>query len=368
MKPAFKAEQVGSFLRPQGVKDARAVLAAGKGTAAQLRAEEDAAILACLAHQKASGVDVFSDGEFRRNGFQNDFIDSVEGYEATDTPLRRIWKGPGAQPDAEATQVVVAQRLRQVRRLTADQTAFLKQHAPGPFKMTVPSPNQFPALGYLPGLTDRFYPMREDLLTHITQIIREEVTALADEGVTYIQVDAPRYSYFVDPEWREYLRSMGQDPDALLTAAVAADRAVFDGARREGITTAFHVCRGNNQSKWYAQGGYEPIAEELFNGLNVDRLLLEYDTERSGTFEPLRHVPDGMVVVLGLISTKTGELESRDEVLRRIDEAARFVPIERLALSPQCGFASMPAGNMLSEEQQWRKLELVVDVARQVWG
>ena len=234
--------------------------------------------------------------------------------------------------------------------------------------MTVPSANQFPALGFQPGLTDRFYPTRSDLLREITGIIRNEVAALADEGVPYVQLDAPRYSYFVDPKWREYLADLGEDPEKMLDEFVASDKSCLDAARREGVTTALHVCRGNNQSMWYAEGGYEPIAEKLFGGVGADRLLLEYDSERAGGFEPLRFVPDGVVAVLGLVSTKTPEMERKDDLLRRIDEASRFVPMERLALSPQCGFASMAAGNLLTEDEQWRKLELVVETACEVWG
>jgi 5-methyltetrahydropteroyltriglutamate--homocysteine methyltransferase len=234
--------------------------------------------------------------------------------------------------------------------------------------MTVPSPNQFPTINFQPGLTDQFYPTRSDLLWEIVKIIKAEIAALIEEGVPYIQIDAPRYSYYVDPQWRQHLRDLGEDPDELFQEAVAADNACLGGARREGLTCAMHICRGNNQSKWYAQGGYEPIAEKLFNTLAVDRFLLEYDTERAGTFEPLRFIPPDKIVVLGLVSTKEARLETQDDLLRRIEEAARYVPLERLALSPQCGFASTAAGNLLTEEDQWRKLELVVETARRVWG
>ncbi len=365
----FKADQVGSFLRPPAVKEARAALKEGSIDRERLTDVEDTAVLEALERQRQIGIDVYSDGEFRRTGFQWDFPESVEGYVSTDRPVvRRMWQGPGGLPREQGTSLAVGGKLRQVRRLTEQQAAFLRAHAPGPYKMTVPSANQFPTLGFQPGLTDRFYPTRSDLLREVTAIIKSEVAALADEGVPYIQIDAPRYSYYVDPRWRQHLRDPGEDPDTLFEEAVAADAECIEEAASAGATTALHVCRGNNESKWYADGGYEPIAERLFGSLPVDRLLLEYDTERAGTFEPLRFVRPETTVVLGLVSTKVPALESKDELRRRIDEAAKYVPMERLALSPQCGFASTAAGNLLSEDEQWRKLELVVETARAAWS
>jgi 5-methyltetrahydropteroyltriglutamate--homocysteine methyltransferase len=200
-------------------------------------------------------------------------------------------------------------------------------------------------------------------------ILRDEVRALVDDGVKYVQIDAPRYSYYMDPKWRDWIRTeMGQDPDAALDEAVRADNACLEGARRPGVTLAIHLCRGNNRSHWYAQGGYDPIAEKLFAGLQVDRFLLEYDDERSGTFEPLRFVPRGKTVVLGLVSSKLPALESTADLRRRIEAASRFVSMDDLALSPQCGFASTMEGNLLTEADQWAKLGLCVRVAREVWG
>ncbi|HIN06614.1 MAG TPA: hypothetical protein EYM65_10325 [Dehalococcoidia bacterium] len=234
--------------------------------------------------------------------------------------------------------------------------------------MTVPSPNQFPAITFQPGLTDKVYPTRSDLLRDLVSIIKDEISALIQDGVPYIQLDEPRYSYYVDPNWRQHLRDLGEDPDKAFQEALIADNSCLENARREGLTVAIHLCRGNNQSKWYAEGGYEPIAEALFGTLAVDRFLLEYDTERAGTFEPLRFVPKDKMVVLGLISSKEPELESKDDLLRRIEEASQYFPVENIALSAQCGFASMAAGNLLTEDEQWRKLELVVETARKVWG
>ena len=262
----------------------------------------------------------------------------------------------------------VGSSLRQLRRLTERQSSFLREHAPGPFKVTVPSPSQFPAINYLPGLTDQFYSTRSDLLWDIAEIIKSEMVALAEEGVAYIQIDAPRYSYYVDPKWRQNLRDMGEDPDRMFDEALAADNMCLEAARGKGATLAFHVCGGNNESKWYAEGGYDPIAEKLFGTLNVDRFLLEYDTSRAETFEPLRFVAPGKMVVLGLVSSKDPELETGETLRRRIDEASLYLPGDYLALSPRCGFASTAAGNLLTEDQQWRKLELVADTVREVWG
>ena len=369
MPEHFRADHVGSLLRPPEVQQARAAFRDGSLNRDQLHQVQDKAILAALERQRSAGVDIFTDGEFRRTGFQNDMVEAVEGFVATERPaVVRIWQGPGGEPQEQGTRQVVGAKLRRVRRLTEHQTNFLKEHAPGPVKMPVPSPSQFPAISYQTGVTEEFYPTRSDLLWELASIIKSEINALVNDGVAYIQIDAPRYSYYVDSKWRQHLRDLGEDPDKMFDEAVAADNLCLEGVQRPDLTVALHVCRGNNESKWYAEGGYEPIAEKLFGSLAVDRFLLEYDTDRAGTFEPLRFVPSGKMVVLGLVSSKEARLESQDELLRRIDEASRYVPVERLALSPQCGFASTAAGNLLTEEEQWRKLELVVETARKVWG
>ena len=370
MPEVYRADHVGSLLRPPEVKEARAAFQQGRIDEAQLREVEDRAIVAALHRQGRADIDIFTDGEYRRTGFQNDLIESVEGYVTVDQPANvRIWQGPGGQPSEQGTRQVVGGRLKQVRRLTGHQSAFMRRHVPGQYKITVPSPSQFPAISYQPGLTDQFYPTRSDLLWDIAEIIKSEVQALVEEGVRYIQIDAPRYSYYVDPRWRRRLEEMGEDPDRMFDEAIAADNMCAEAARgSNGPTVAIHICRGNNESKWYAEGGYDPIAEKLFNSLNVDRFLLEYDTDRAGDFEPLRFVPRGKMVVLGLVSTKVPQLESQERLLDRLDEACRYIPEDYLALSPQCGFASTAAGNLLTEEQQWRKMELVVETAREMWG
>jgi 5-methyltetrahydropteroyltriglutamate--homocysteine methyltransferase len=369
MSEAYRADHVGSFLRPAEVKEARAAFREGRLPLEQLRPIEDRAILATLERQRSIGVNVFTDGEFRRTGFQNDLVEAVEGFVDVARPaVVRIWQGPGGEPQEQGTRQVVGAKLRPVRRLTEHQTRFLQAHASGPIKITVPSPNQFPAISFQPGVTDQFYPTRSDLLWALVPIIKNELAALVADGVSYIQVDEPRYSYYVDPKWRQHLRDLGEDPDKMFDEAIAADNACLQGVQRQGLTVAMHICRGNNESKWYAEGGYEPIAETLFGSLAVDRFLLEYDTARAGTFEPLRFMPRDKMVVLGLVSSKEPTIESQDELRRRIDDASRYIPIENLALSPQCGFASTAAGNLLTEEEQWRKLELVVETAHQVWG
>jgi 5-methyltetrahydropteroyltriglutamate--homocysteine methyltransferase len=263
---------------------------------------------------------------------------------------------------------IVTQKLRQLRPLTGHELPFLKQHSPGAIKITLPSATQFPAIAYKRGISDRAYGGPSEFLWDVVKILKAEVRALADAGVSYVQIDAPRYSYYMDPKWRDWIRTeMGQEPDAALDEAVRADNACLEGARRPGVTLAIHLCRGNNRSHWYAEGGYDPIAEKLFTSLQVDRFLLEYDDARSGTFEPLRFVPRGKAVVLGLVSSKVPALESAAAIRQRIEAAARYVPLENLALSPQCGFASTMEGNLLTEADQWAKLGLVAKVAREVW-
>ena len=365
MGTPYRADQVGSFLRPAELLEARRATAPDPE---RLRALEDRHILRVLATQRELGFEVFTDGELRRKNFMSDFTDAVEGFDHGDA-VARAWQagGPVAPPVSSVTGIVTA-RLRQLRRLTAHELPFLKAHSPGAIKMTLPSATQFPAIAYKRGVTDQVYPSHSALLRDVVAIMKGEVRALVAEGVQYVQIDAPRYSYYVDPRWRDWIRTeMGLDPAAALDEAVRADNACLEGASRAGVTLAIHLCRGNNRSHWYAEGGYDPIAEQLFGTLQVDRFLLEYDDERSGTFEPLRFVPRGKTVVLGLVSSKRSPLESRDELMRRIEAAARYVPLEHLALSPQCGFASTMDGNLIEEADQWAKLRLVVETAREVW-
>jgi len=363
----YRAENVGSFLRPAELLEGRR----GAGDDPErLRSIEDRHILRVLGRQKELGFEIFTDGELRRRNFMSDLTDAVEGFDV-DAPIARAWQAApvaGNAPASNAGLGVVTGKLRAVRLLTGHELPFLKQHSPGAIKMTLPSATQFPAIAFKRGVTDEAYASYSALLWDIVAILKDEMARLSAEGVSYLQIDAPRYSYYMDPKWREWIRTeMGVEPAAFFEESLQADNACLAAARRPGVTLAMHLCRGNNRSHWYAEGGYDAVAEKLFGTLEVDRFLLEYDDERSGTFEPLRFVPRGKAVVLGLISSKLPRMEDRDALARRIDEAARYVPLEDLALSPQCGFASMMEGNLMTEEQQWAKLQLVVDTVREVW-
>lgn len=366
MPTIYRAEHIGSFLRPAELLEARSDPTCDPQ---RLRALEDQHIQRVLTRQKDLGFDIFTDGEFRRRNFMSDFTDAVAGFDMDEATPRTWQAGEKEDPGVSRVAGVVTAKLRQVRRLTGHELSFLLQHSPGAIKMTLPSATQFPAIAFKRGVTDRVYKGHSELLWDIVEIMKADLAQLSREGVNYIQIDAPRYSYYIDPKWREWIRTeMQVEPNALLDESIRADNACLDAARRQGVTLAIHLCRGNNRSHWYAEGGYDAIAEKLFGGINVDRFLLEYDDDRSGTFAPLRFVPPGKTVVLGLISTKRPQLENGDALMRRIQEAARYVPLERLALSPQCGFASTMEGNLLTEDEQWAKMRLVVETAHRVWG
>ncbi len=362
----YRADHVGSLLRSPELLEARKTATKDPE---RLRALEDRHILRVLAKQKELGFEIFTDGELRRRNFMSDFTDAVEGFDFSGA-VGREWHASKSD-DAAVSSVtgIVNAKLRAIRPLTGHELPFMKTHSPGDIKMTLPSATQFPAISYRPGVTDKVYETHSALLWDIVEIMKIELARLATQGVKYIQIDAPRYSYFIDPKWRAWIKTeMKVEPEALLEESIRADNACFAAARRPDVTLAIHLCRGNNRSHWYAEGGYDAIAEKLFGSLDVDRFLLEYDDERSGTFEPLRLIPKGKTVVLGLISSKRPQLEDRTELVKRIQEAARYVPFENLALSPQCGFASTAEGNLLTEDQQWAKLKLVVDMARQLWS
>jgi 5-methyltetrahydropteroyltriglutamate--homocysteine methyltransferase len=364
MGASYKADHIGSLLRPAELLQARGLAQSG-----ELRKLEDRHIQRVLEKQKELGYECVTDGELRRRNFMSDFTDAVGGFDLTDALGRGWHSGQSSSTVNISVTGIVTSKLRQVRPLTGHELPFLKANSPLPIKMTLPSATQFPAISFKRGVTDRIYRDHSALLSDIVEILKSDLKNLSADGVSYIQIDAPRYSYYMDPKWREWIKAELQvDPDAALDEAVRADNACLEAARHQGVTLGIHLCRGNNRSHWYAEGGYDAIAEKLFGTLEVDRFLLEYDDERSGTFAPLRFVPKGKTVVLGLVSSKVPRMEDPEELLKRIDEASRYVPLENLALSPQCGFASTAEGNLLTEDQQWAKLKLVVETARRVWA
>src|SRR5919202_1101275 len=352
MAQRYRADHVGSLLRPPELLQARQDFNQGRMTSEQLREVEDRAVLQALELQRQVGIDVYTEGEYRRSGWSNAVRESVEGLVPVEgSPISGFlgqWQGPHgelATTSMAMPGMVAGAKLKQVRRLAGTEAAFLKAHAPGPWKITMPGAMSAAGQLFRAGISDAFYPTRWDLAYDIVGMLQNEIAALHDDGCAYIQLDSLHYVERVaDKTIRARMIAEGEDPDQYLDNLIAVDNAALKDARRPGITVGMHMCRGNNRSAWHAEGSYEPIAEKAFDQLNVDRFLLEYDTERAGGFEPLRFVPKTKMVVLGLISSKEPALEAQDELLRRIDEASQYVPLERLALAPQCGFASTALG------------------------
>jgi 5-methyltetrahydropteroyltriglutamate--homocysteine methyltransferase len=358
----WRAEVVGSLLRPPDLAAARKRLESGQMTQAELKAVEDAAVRAAIELQQQAGIDVVTDGELRRYAFYGHLIDAFDGFDREGG-----WAIPFRDEKGEELilkRPVVVNRLRWKRSMCGEEWTFLRSVAGRHGKVTMLSAQQAAAY-YDPEKSKDAYPTRDDYLADIVDLSRREVGELVRLGCTYIQIDGPQYGALLDPKMREGYRQRGSDPEEIIDRCIELDNAIIQG--HPGVTFALHVCRGNNQSKFYAEGDYEPISR-IFQKTRFDRFLLEYDDQRSGGFEPLAHLPEDRVVVLGLVTTKKPELETETELKARIEQAARYVPLERLALSPQCGFASTAEGNRISYEQQKRKLELVGRVADSVWG
>jgi 5-methyltetrahydropteroyltriglutamate--homocysteine methyltransferase len=360
--PVFRSEVVGSLLRPASLVDARRRRQAGELSEHEFKAIEDRAVDEAIRLQEDAGIDVITDGEQRRYAFYGHLIEAMDGFDPEGG-----WAIPFRNEQGEELVLrrpVVVERLRWRRSMCAEEWVYLRARTTHPAKVTLISAQQAAAY-YDPAKSSSAYPSREAYLQDIVEISRREVGELQRLGCTYVQIDAPQYAALLDPQLREGYRQRGSDPDRLIDTCIELDNAIIDG--HPGMTFGLHICRGNNQSRWYAQGDYEPISK-IFERSHFNRFLLEYDDRRSGGFEPLRHVPQDRVVVLGLVTTKRPALESADELEARIDEASRYFPRERLALSPQCGFASTMAGNLLSLDDERRKLELVGSVARVAWG
>jgi 5-methyltetrahydropteroyltriglutamate--homocysteine methyltransferase len=367
------AEHVGSLLRSPELLAARAAHRAGTLPLEELRAAEDRAALDALALQRQAGIEIFTDGEVRRENWMSSLLHELGGTQLAPPVDRQIsWRREsGESPPPEETHfdaVVVGEPVYLKEALSRVETAFLAEHAPGPFKITMMSASMGSIL-WSPGLTDRVYASVEEMLQAVVGVQIEEIEGLLDAGATWLQLDSLSYNWVIDEEARAR-RAPGEDPDGMLDRAVRVDNQLIAAARAKNpeVTVGLHFCRGNNRSAWFASGGYDPVAERLFGGVDADRFLLEYDTERAGGFEPLRFVPRGKTVVLGLISSKLPELEPVEGLRRQIEEASKYVPLEQLALSPQCGFASTAAGNLLTVDEERRKLELVVETSHRVWG
>jgi 5-methyltetrahydropteroyltriglutamate--homocysteine methyltransferase len=358
----LRADVVGSLLRPPALVEAREAREAGRLSAEAFKRIEDRAIDDAVALQESAGLDVVTDGELRRYAFFGHLIEALDGFDKLGgwaIPFRDEQGG-----ELVFKRPVVVDRLRWRRSLCTEEFVYLRARATRPAKVTLVSVQQAAAY-YDPEKSAAAYPTRDAYLADVVDISRREVAELVRLGCTYVQIDAPQYGALLDPALREGYRRRGSDPDRLIDTCIEMDNAVIAG--HPGVTFGLHICRGNNQSMFYASGGYEPIAR-VFSRSRFQRFLLEYDDERSGGFEPLRAVPEDRTVVLGLVSTKKPRLEPVDALRRRLDEAAALVPLARLALSPQCGFASTMAGNRLTPDDQRAKLRRVAETARLVWG
>jgi len=375
----IRTDVVGSLLRPDYLKSARERADEGKTGPEELRTAEERAVREAVALQESAGLDVITDGEMRRLNFQDSFGASVAGFDAEKAdikfyearvegaaPLRR-WEFSAGEKKATAVSQrrPVVEKIRLAENLPLEEYRFVKAVAKKPAKVTLIGPDRI-SQRFDHQASKQVYPTMDDFMADVVRIQREIIRALVDAGCGYIQIDAPGYTAYVDKPSLDAMRARGEDPMENFARSIKADNEVIHGF--DGVTFGIHICRGNQRSMWHREGTYDPIAEKLLNGLNHDRFLLEYDSPRAGSFEPLRFVPKGKVVVLGLVSTKVPQLEKIDDLKKRIDEASRYIPVDQLAASPQCGFASDVIGNLINPDDQKRKLELVVETARQVWG
>ncbi len=362
--PPFRADHVGSLLRSPELKEARARRERGEITAEQLKSVEDSAILVLIAKQAEVGLRSATDGEFRRAMWHFDFLERLDGCEPYTPDTGIAFKGTATK----AKGVRVVGKVGFSTHPMLDHFRFLRDHTSAATpKMTIPSPSVLHFRGGRKAISESVYPNLDDFYSDLGAAYNRAVHAFAAEGCRYLQLDETNLAYLCDPEQRAIVRARGEDPDQLPATYARMINAAIAG-RPAGMVVTMHLCRGNFRSSWIAQGGYEPVAEILFNEIGVDGYFMEYDTDRAGGFEPLRFVPKGKTVVLGLVTSKTGELESKDEIMRRIDHASRYLDLDQLCLSPQCGFASTEEGNLLTYDQQWAKLARIVEIANEVWG
>jgi len=364
--PPFRADHVGSFLRPKELLEAREKRAKGEIAPEALRKVEDAAIRDVVKFQEDLGLEGITDGEFRRTYFHVDFLEQLGGVEVRQGAMSKFHGKAGDVGFAPPVMHVVS-KLKHEKPIQLADFEYVKSVTKKLPKVTIPSPTMLHFRGGRQAISKEAYPDLEGFYADITACYREELKQLAGAGCRYVQLDDTNLAYLCDPKMREGAKQRGDDPDWLPHRYAGLINASIAGRPRD-MTVCIHLCRGNFKSAWVAEGGYEPVAEALFGSMNVDGYFLEYDDARSGDFSPLRFVPKGKIVVLGLITTKLGELEKKDDIKRRIDAAAKFVPLEQLALSPQCGFSSTVHGNEIMRDAQAAKLKLVIETAREVWG
>jgi 5-methyltetrahydropteroyltriglutamate--homocysteine methyltransferase len=365
-----RADIIGSLLRPRDLLEARESYAAGELTAPDFKRIEDRAVDWAIGLQERAGLPVVTDGEMRRESFQSQMVEAVDGFGEHDIDawLWGKWHGDEAVGDktTERPQSLgVVGKLHRKRHLSVEEFVYARGRTDRIVKVTLPSPSMYANL-WSPELSAEAYPTLDLFLEDVAEILRGEVEELARLGAEYIQLDAPHYPLLLDTRTRAFYEQRGWDLDRWLSRGIELDNHVI-GAHQD-VTFSFHLCRGNQGSRWLVSGSYEPLARCIFGGVNAQRLMLEYDDERSGNFEPLAHVPEDKVVVLGLVTTKTPRRETPEELERRIREASRYVPLERLALSPQCGFATSVIGNAISVEDEEYKLRTIVETAEHLWG
>ena len=366
LTPPYRADHVGSFLRPVALLDARERAQKGDITRSQLREVEDAAIRDIVRFQEDLGLEGITDGEFRRTYFHIDFLEQLSGVE-TKGGISMSFHSAAGNVDFAPPVMRVTAPVRHVKPIQVDDFKFLRSVTKRTPKVTIPSPTMLHFRGGREAISREAYPDLEQFFADVATAYRAEIRALAAAGCTYLQLDDTNLAYLCDARMREGAKARGDDPDELPRRyARLINAAIAD--RPPGMTFCVHLCRGNFKSAWVAEGGYEPVAEVLFNELEVDGYFLEYDDARSGDFSPLRFVPPGKTVVLGLVTTKLGELESKDDLKRKIDQAAKVLPLDQLCLSPQCGFSSTVHGNEIEREAQAAKLRLIIETAEEVWG
>jgi len=361
-KPPFRADHVGSLLRPSRLHEAREKFFSGGILSDELRQVEDECISEAIRKQEECGLKLTTDGEFRRTMWHYDFLCGLKGIDQTADS-----QGPSFQAGHNVKSLTVSEKISNPNGVMLDHFGFLKDHARSTPKFCIPSPSLAYHRGGRDLIDKTIYPDLEEFWADLVAAYQDEITHLSKAGCTYLQLDDTTFAMLCDPSVRQQMADRGDNADNLIRAYGKAIGEAISNKPKDMVVT-IHMCRGNSRSSWIAEGGYEPVAEDMFGGVPVDGFFMEWETDRAGDFEPLRFAPQDKIIVLGLISSKVGDLETKDELKRRVDEASKYVPIENMCISPQCGFASTVEGNILSEDDQWRKLELVVEVAEEIWG